>query len=418
MKNILFIEFYYILPNNSIMVLNNGFSPCYNLCNNIISIEIRLDDLDYTLNLLRKALTLEKFDMVYVSSFYLWHTIFVYKIASEFPNINFIVGGPDASSSKVNTKLLFEQDNFKLTSEPLRSIFPEIYHERKWGLNFPKLESNIKNIEFSMCNSRRTCSWGKCKFCTSNSKFPRINSGDDPIINFIENIPTELRETKQLLIHTQFPDITFKELRELTPIFNYDIRINYCSALRAVKIDRLKKFKDVLVEILNPNRISFQIGIEFLSNRMLEYMNKGLTVDDYVGTITLLQELNFSINLNIILGWNNLTFNDVKEFNNALEKFDSSKVRIVLGRFYATNETKPYFEKDIIECEEEDRGKLIFNRYYFKLSDKKQISFNNLIEKICKNKFEVLNYNNNILLSKAVLCIDKLYKDANLTFKT
>ena len=392
MKEKLYLEYHYRDYLNKILYLNNGFSSCYNLCSNIVSIEMKYDDTECELFHLRNILSTDKYDKVYISIFDSVNFPQIHMMAKEYPDIDFTIGGPGACYLLKASLDLFKLDylpNFNITSETLESIFTDTFHQRQWGLNLPEnIEDDI--IVFSMCNSTRPCSWSKCKYCV---KIYNINSVQHPMVNFVKNIPEHLKETKKLIVHTGFLDITLEELKEMVPVLNYDTRIYYLSFIRTIKTDQLGEFRKVLSEIKKPERINFFIGGEFFSNRMLEYLNRGLTTDDYVGTIRLLQEMNFKIILSFIHGWNNLTMDDVREFNDTLKKIDCSRVSVRTYVFRTSKSIEQYFKKDFEGLEMV--GLPIANLkpgYFFEhtytLKDSKQIHLNELVVKLLKDRFK------------------------------
>ena len=416
--NKLYIELYVI--ENKMMYLDNGFSSCHNLCSNMAFIEIKQNDKEYTLNSLRDVLSTGKYDTVYVSVYNSYYSLlFIYIMATEFPNINFTAGGPGVISILLiadnNISML---PNFKLSSETLESIFPDTYDQRQWGLGLPENIDDVEQIHISMCNTSRPCEWGKCKFCHINHCFSHMNSIQKPMINIVEKIPQYIRETKQIIVNMGFPHITLKELKEVVPIINYDTNITYISFLRALKSNQLEEFEKTLLEIVNPERIIFFIGVEFFSDRMLKYMDKGLTVDEYIDTIKVIQKLNINLHLCFILGWNNITVNDIKEFSKAMKKIDCSKVSKRAGELQLTKYIEDNFKDGFIGCEKneliiknikgyEDKRAELWEKmanaraYSFILKDKEQIRLNCLLLKIINDGFSGQN-----------MCLDdfRLYK--------
>ena len=144
--NKLYVEFYY--KEKESMILNNSFSSCHNLCDNMIAVEIKPDSPEYTINQLRNILSHGEYDTVYVTVIFSWYVYFIYMVAKEFPNINFITGGSGAIWLKKihppeNIPVL---PNFELSSESLEYIFPNFFKEKQWGLNLPSIDGDVKNI--------------------------------------------------------------------------------------------------------------------------------------------------------------------------------------------------------------------------------------------------------------------------------
>jgi hypothetical protein len=370
----------------------------------MVAVEIKPDGPDYTLNKLREILSSGKYDTVYTTIIFSWYAYFIYIVAKEFPQINFIVGG---SGAIWLTKIYPSEKipilpNFKLSSESLQSIFPSNFHEKQWGLNLPEMGENIKNVSVVMCDTTRSCTWGRCKFCHINHCFSHINTIGDPILNIIKFLPKELTNYKNTTITMGFPDTTLDELRELVPIFNYDTRISYIGYLSAIRKNQMDEFKSIISEIKDPKRISFSIGAEFLSDRMLKYIRKAANLNEYIETINFLQSLNIIIHLNLLIRLNTLIVDDVKEFTSTLKKIDCSKIHMDLNELCMNTANEKNFEPDFKDCEKipvyvpfypdypiDSETRIYRNKaisfYYFKITNPTQVRLNDIMEEIINN---------------------------------
>ena len=360
----LFIEFFYLYDKR--IVLYNGFSTCYNLCSDIISIEVRNSDPGYILKSLRDAITSKDYKNVYVTACHSWETFFIYTMAIEFPLVNFLIGGSGAvwESRTASFPVI---PNFKLTTESIESIFPN-FCERQWGLNIPDIvnDDSIKTVEFLMGSSLRDCTWGKCKFCIINTGFTHADSTKYIDIDFIKNVPKYLIKDKLVKIYLGYPDTTLEELDALLPVINYDDSIWYRFQMRSVKFKDLYKLKELFLKIKRTERIQISMGVEFLSNRMLKYMNKNREVKDYIGTINLLLDFKVNIKLNFILGWNNLTPQDVYELKEGMSQIDCSTIICMLSRFIIFDKfTEGNFGDDFkgLEKEKIPHNKQLYDTY-------------------------------------------------------
>ena len=391
----LFIEFYY--KHGKSILLNNGFSSCHNLCNNMVSIEIKGMDPQFSLNSLRNVIG--NYKQIFITSSHTWEIFLVHTIAKEFPLINFTIGGPGPISfCGLKIPSFPPLDNLKISSESLEIIFPKTFSKREWGINLPEIVKNndIDSINLLMCNTTRPCNWGKCKFCSINSFFSHINSTKDQLPNYSNYIPESLIDSKEIIISAGYPDTTLEELRKLVPIINNDKRITFYFAMKALKPNKLKEFKNIIKTIINPERLSISIGVEFFSNKMLKHINKGVTVDDCINTINLINYFKIKLRINIIFGWNNLTIADVNEFKNCLSKIDCSSASCAISRLIILKGiTNKYLEDDFIGLDREiipfyQRFSEIYKKhnvtviqpivsYHYILKDPEQIKFNLMI---------------------------------------
>jgi radical SAM superfamily enzyme YgiQ (UPF0313 family) len=75
-----------------------------------------------------------------------------------------------------------------------------------------------------------------------------------------------------------------------------------------------KILEDLLVNHRDyfPN-LTLGLGIDFLGNRMLNFMNKGYTVEDILETLRIMREHNILAAISTIIRWPNLTEEDLKE---------------------------------------------------------------------------------------------------------
>jgi len=107
----------------------------------------------------------------------------------------------------------------------------------------------------------------------------------------------------------------------------------------------LSLLEEVLSSVEDPSKLSFLIGVESLSDRMLQHMNKGITVRNIIDTLNLLIKYNCIVYLSTIWGWNVLTKQDIINFDKALDEIDCSKLSIIIQRL----KVPFYFENRFVE---------------------------------------------------------------------
>jgi hypothetical protein len=67
-------------------------------------------------------------------------------------------------------------------------------------------------------------------------------------------------------------------------------------------------------------------GIEFPSDRMWRYLNKGTRMADVIKTLEFCTETGFKVNANVILGWNNLTEQDIRDLEGFMQRLSGKTV--------------------------------------------------------------------------------------------
>ncbi len=392
----LYIEFY----NREIgegktsnILLRNGFSAVYNLCEDIVAIEMDWLYPEKTVNELKEKC--KNYTDVYITSFW-WREIFlIYLVSKDLPEVNFTVGGPSAIWMHTEGRFseLPKLKNFVITGNTLDSVFNN-FNNKKWGLNIPNIEYRDDEIVHFVIPKTIPCSWGRCKFCDGHSisNMPITNSFDT---NFIEKLPDKIKNLKKAVMYSA-SSFTAEDIQFIVPIINRDPNILHYFFWRAER-QEAEKLKYVMEKIKYPENLFFFVGVEFLGTRMLKYIDKGLTAEDYIYTLQTINQFGSNLALIIILGWNNLIYNDVDDIYNNFSKLDlrnsSMKTRVLT----VTPMTEKHFSKDFIGCEKvyfpielpeiKDRPDIWKDSYSwkYKLIDEKQKMYNNAIVNILKD---------------------------------
>jgi len=302
-----FIQFYsYSLQHwawnkpEKILVLNNGFSSVWNYIKNkgeIIWIDPR--KLEYP----------NVTSPVYVSCSWSVEFNYVKRWAVTRPDITFIVGGPAVIKSKLN----FLVSNFKTDSRQIYEILNIEPNINLWGLELPEgLEFSFVKYNYSFTIT--SCYWGKCTFCPDN-----VGWGEKALD--IEDIPVIVPDHNMVWIN----NLSMKPNDIMRVFPKLGLKSIYTFFLRGDNLISKTLDKVPIVSSIHP-----MIGVEFPSDKMLKFMNKGTTVDTLIKVILKLLENGCSVLLFLILGWPNLVESDVDEVKEFLDKLTPFKDKITL----------------------------------------------------------------------------------------
>jgi radical SAM superfamily enzyme YgiQ (UPF0313 family) len=99
-----------------------------------------------------------------------------------------------------------------------------------------------------------------------------------------------------------------------------------------------KAENEALLEVLSHwgddiPKIMFGIGMEFPSDRMLRYTCKGFSSEEMLETLKICVTHGIRINVNFILGWNNLLEKDIEELKNFMKRMPEGSVANVQIRW-------------------------------------------------------------------------------------
>jgi len=178
-----------------------------------------------------------------------------------------------------------------------------------WKLGLPGDRVGPRDSVYFSYTLDNGCYWGKCIYCNIKEapkdffrkrahfgyEFSSLDHPGKKIVrlNTGSITPAYIREVFSTLPNR--PDLEYRTFMRCSAAEN--------RALREVLKKRGSDFP----------RITLGIGIEFPSDRMLGWMNKGITADDIQETLEICAEYGLRANGNIIFGWENLTENDIHE---------------------------------------------------------------------------------------------------------
>jgi hypothetical protein len=266
---------------------------------------------------------------VYVSAWYYDHLLQSYIWALNYPNIQFIVGGPapryggftneQLPKNLYITKKLFEEE-----------LLNQQNPSKSWDLELPaELAASADEIQFSY-NIDRRCYWGKCTFCEGYTK-----PWEKTLNNDVDKLKIPQSQASKV-VRLNIPSVTPKFLKNSLPKLPrrddvmYDFFIRASDEIVPVAAKVLEDCKNGLGP--KPENFRWIIGVEWPSNRMLDYMRKGESKERIMELIDITSHYGVNIGVPFIVGWNNLTQNDVdeaKDFVTRIENCSSIKSAVV-----------------------------------------------------------------------------------------
>lgn len=339
-----FVQFYD--HKNNTLFLRNGFSSVWNVIKNrgeIIWIDSDVDDFP------------DVFDTVYISCSLEKDFGYIEEWVKNSPHINFIVGGPavnymnfhiDAPNFQGEKRYMFEVLDIEPTSEI-------------WGLELPSVQSLYVYYNYSLSFGNK-CYWGKCNFC---------NRKAEPEIDLVfKNIP--ILKPNYNTIWLNKLSITPKDILNIFPLM--DNSSYYAFFLRGDSgvLNSLNQVK--ITKNIRP-----MIGVEFPSNRMLDFMNKGITTESLLDVMKIFLQNNCMVNITIIHAWTNLIEDDVFDVEKFLSALRPYRKQINCSNHWLFSHTEepntiPYTTK-------------YGNTYYLYKQTQEQKELNNNVLKLYKS---------------------------------
>ncbi len=301
------------------MLLGNGLSHVLNVCKDMGDVVWIRYDLEGTLD---EIIEKNKPDIdlpftrgtVYVSAMFVSHMFYVYRLAKGYPDVRFIVGG-----SAVGFILIEEHNkllpNLHFTREHCWEVIKSNV-EPKWGIDFPITDEKIKGIALGYPTDS-SYYWNKCIFCGYK---PSIKTDKDYWqTDFLDNIPSS--NCPYIIVHYNCPS-THVEFFDCFPeMCNREDNLYYSIFIRADK-NVIEKLKNVLPKCKYKNKLLIFIGLEFPSNRMLNFFNKGVTLENYLELHKLLASYDIFTSSTVLMGWDNLIENDIEEAEQFISQLD------------------------------------------------------------------------------------------------
>ena len=367
-----------IMETSSETVLSNGFSSVYHKCKSMGDFVWIPYDLNGGIkDILKKNDNIElpiKSGTAYVSCFYNLHLYQVFKWAVKYPKIKFIVGGPAVDKNKIVETL---PSNLLISEDSIVSL---LRSENSWNISLPPKTNDNIYLGYPV---ERTCYWGKCNFCNYSAVKERTIDINHDILSFISE-----KNKISLFLYTPAasPNFMMNVLPKLKSIQNVEYIIYVRGDDQIAKILETSLNRCVSNGI-NLKNITLIFGVEFPSKNMLQFMNKGVSIESLYKTFTILSNYHCNVGMNILLGWNNLKEIDVSQAQDFFYKLsDISKRNIIVSLLRLNIKPKTPIEKDILSTKPFKLGPFLFG-YTVKLT-KEQRKQNDMVRnQVYQSKF-------------------------------
>ena len=395
MNDVLFVQFYWIGEGTygrplTIGELSNGFSFVWNECKEMgefLWVEGVPDFTDYAA-MAMNPLPIEK-GKVYVSAWYASHLTQAFIWATMYPKIEFVVGG----HNRANMPMYPALPNLRITEDLAeREIFGMKEASKNWNLEIPDglLPQNVDAVMFSYTIERK-CYWGKCNFCDEYF----TGTGMEWFVNDASSLYVPDTRIPSKIIFLYEPSLSPKFLRQHykdLPVRDDVYFQMFCRGDHAMA----QAIREIFGkgEGPKPTNTYWSLGVEFPSNRMLEWMGKGATVESLLETIKVLCEHNSNMVMLFISNWDNLVESDVEEairfFNDAKEHEQrySNDVRFVWNNLVlgpGTRLTEEYLQME--DKQERMRSDAFGGISYMLALDEKQRGLNERVVIACRETF-------------------------------
>jgi hypothetical protein len=237
---------------------------------------------------------------VQVYQTYLW--------ALKYPNVEFIVGGPAFDGLEIIDEIPKNMVTFPTSIE---DYFGEKDFSYKWKFEPPKkvLGDHIA-FTYTLDN---WCHHQKCAFCNWCPRGKRQRPSSEFHWEF-----SEFGNEQQCSIHLPTPAIKPSQIRKLATL-PLDMNATFHFYMRAARPE-IDAMRETLKKAKDPSKFVAQIGFEFPTKHMYEFMNKGSTPELALELFELLMEYNCRIVSLWIVGWPQITQQDVDELGGFLNK--------------------------------------------------------------------------------------------------
>ncbi|MCP3876373.1 MAG: hypothetical protein GY699_24935 [Desulfobacteraceae bacterium] len=357
MADTIFIQFY-SKTKSGWFDLCNGFSDTVDLCKkkgDFLWIEHEADnDKWYEEETYQNRPLPIKKGTVYVSASYINQLYQAFVWAKQYPDIKFIVGGPVAAERSGNISdwnsvhFKLEEDlpsNFFITGQSVEDLFGVPNFSGKWELDIPEEIPQGSRIYFSYTLENQ-CYWKKCPFCSiaqhSINHFRKRKKMGQEFYHF------EFKGHRIVRLNTG--SITPEHIKLILPSLPNSEDIEYRFFMRAAKAET-NALAQVITQLHgNIPNCTLGFGIEYPSDRMWKYLNKGTKMDEVFDTIELCKKNGFKVNANVILGWNNLIDQDLKDLEFFMATLSENAVTTLQLRWlFAHPFTKIHEDYDGVE---------------------------------------------------------------------
>lgn len=307
--------------------LSNGFSDTWDFCKKhgdfVWIPEIKKSPREEDENPIKLPI---KKGRAYVSLLTGPHIEKVVQAAKDYPEIEFIAGGPP-----IRFKWQGEHGipaNLTFFAGSVEDYFGIPNFSQEWKLEVPQDMKDTSIICYNYGIDSR-CYWQKCNFCDFSELNCRIRPARMYDYKYLENV--NHKGPKVIKIGT--PALSPHLIKVFLPTLIPDNSLQYDVNLRFDEPSRLA-FDSVISKMERIPNIRCQSGVEFPSNRMLQFMNKGHNVSDIFKMLEILQKHDsIKMNWSFIVGWPNLEEQDLVELKNFVASIPESSPNQIVTVF-------------------------------------------------------------------------------------
>ena len=327
MEDVLFVQFL-SRSRRGYWDLVNGFSDTFDLCRSRGDFHWVVHEPDsskwedeeiYT----ARPLPVEK-GRVYVSASYMNHLYQAEVWARQHPGVEVVVGGPVAAArtcGKDNWEPLYFAmrenahlpDNLTITGRSVEQFFGVPDFSGPWKLEVPHgivpADAPVY-VSYTLDNG---CYWGRCIYCNiKEAPADLFRRRTHPAFEF-----EQIDHPGRKIVRLNTGSMTPRYIRDVLPGLPAGKDLEYRTFMRCSAAENKALSEVVARQDGKLPALTLGIGVEFPSDRMLAWMDKGITCDDILQTLKICREAGIRVNGNMILGWNNLIEEDVRD----LERF-------------------------------------------------------------------------------------------------
>jgi hypothetical protein len=354
MPDTLFVQFYSRSPKGY-FDLSNGFSDTFDICRERGSFFWQEHEPDSSLwhdeaTYADRPLPIRS-GSAYVSASYMNHLHQAYVWALEYPDIRFVVGGPVAAARKSGPHawepLYFDMRedanlpaNLRITGRSVEEELGLPNFSGRWKLEIPdQIPPHAPvYISYTLDNG---CYWGRCIYCNIKEapcdlfrKRPRLDFGFERIAH-----------PGRKIVRLNTGSMTPRYIREVIGNLPKSENIEYRTFMRASRGENLALKRTISEDGFTPPKITIGIGVEFPSDRMLAYMDKGIKVADILETLRICKEYGIRVNGNLILGWENLAGSDIGELERFLDEMPADAMSTIQLRWLFAHPRTPIHDE-------------------------------------------------------------------------
>jgi len=254
--------------------------------------------------------------ILYVSCLYYIHFMYSYYWAVENPELEIYCGGPALYTMRYKEL----PKNLHLVYGSVEDFFNIPNFSNQWKIEFPKelVPEYIHKILFSY-PLENACYHNQCIYCNwrVESSFLRRRNKINPD-QLVNNCLIDSKKDKSVWISS--PCISSKFIKQLIHLPNI---YNYFTWFRADK-----HIVDLFEEVIPKLKInlSLSIGVETLSDTLLQFLKKNITLDNVIRIFDICKQNNVQVYSNLITDFPFLTkqmINEIESNINIFKKYDN-----------------------------------------------------------------------------------------------